>query len=190
MSKCGILVMGEFKTKAFCGDIDLPYYQINWKKINRTNICWKNYIFLSTMPLISLSMQWLWYKTEISFLNNKPDLGCDRVQMCPVRTSLWRVKSLFVWFNPGLPNFAHSFSRSGFTNQCVYILPKALIANIADLAMWPFSLAKVLHCCKNVSKRHTIAWHARLSAIHFFDKLCTVFFRNTELMDKDYIITS
>ena len=39
---------------------------------------------------------------------------------------------LFVWFDPGLPNFANSFLRAVFTNQGVYILPKVLIANMAD----------------------------------------------------------
>ena len=76
--------------------------------------------------------------------------------------------TFFAWFNPGLPNFANSFLRAVFTNQGVYILPKVLIANIADFGnVTIFSLAKVLHCCKNVLKRHTIAWHARLSVIHF-----------------------
>ena len=34
MSKFGIhvLVVGEFKTKAFAGNIDLPFYYVNWKK--------------------------------------------------------------------------------------------------------------------------------------------------------------
>ena len=55
-----------------------------------------------------------------------------------------------------------------------------------------FHLQKFCIAAKNVSKRHThtIGWHARLSVMHFFYKLCTVFFRNNELMDKDYIITS
>ena len=39
---------------------------------------------------------------------------------------------LFAWFNPGLPNFANTLSRAVFTNQGVYILPKVLIANMAD----------------------------------------------------------
>ena len=75
--------------------------------------------------------------------------------------------TLFAWFNPGLPNFANSDLRAVFTNQDVYILPKVLIANMEDLGnvtIFHF----FLHCCKNVSKRHTIAWHARLSVIQFF----------------------
>ena len=40
--------------------------------------------------------------------------------------------TLFVWFNPGLPNFANTLLRAVFTNRGVYILPKVLIANIAD----------------------------------------------------------
>ena len=40
--------------------------------------------------------------------------------------------TFFAWFDPGLPNFANSFLRTVFTNQGVYILPKVLIANIAD----------------------------------------------------------
>ena len=76
---------------------------------------------------------------------------------------------LFAWLNPGLPNFANILLRSVFTNQGVYILPKVLIAKMADFGnVTIFSLAKVLHCCKNVSKLHTIPWHARLSVIHFW----------------------
>ena len=40
--------------------------------------------------------------------------------------------TLFAWFNPGLPNFANSFLRAVFANQSVNILPKVLIANMAD----------------------------------------------------------
>ena len=39
----------------------------------------------------------------------------------------------FAWFNPGLPNFANSCLRIVFANQGVYILPKVLIAKVADL---------------------------------------------------------
>ena len=39
---------------------------------------------------------------------------------------------LFAWFHPGLPNFANISSRAVFTNQDLYILPKVLIANMAD----------------------------------------------------------
>ena len=39
---------------------------------------------------------------------------------------------LFAWLNPGLPNFANILLRSVFTNQGVYILPKVLIAKMAD----------------------------------------------------------
>ena len=39
---------------------------------------------------------------------------------------------LFAWFNPGLPNFANTLLRAVFTNQGIYILPKVLIANMAN----------------------------------------------------------
>ena len=39
---------------------------------------------------------------------------------------------LFAWFNPELPNFANISLRAVFTNQGVYILPKVLIAKLAD----------------------------------------------------------
>ena len=49
----------------------------------------------------------------------------------------------FAWFNPGLPNFANILLRAVFTNQCVYILPKVLIANMADFGnMTIFHLQK------------------------------------------------
>ena len=50
---------------------------------------------------------------------------------------------LFAWFNPGLPNFANTLLRVVFTNQGVYILPKVLIANMADFGnMTIFHLQK------------------------------------------------
>ena len=39
---------------------------------------------------------------------------------------------LFAWFNQGFANFANTLSRAVFTNQDLYILPKVLIANMAD----------------------------------------------------------
>ena len=50
--------------------------------------------------------------------------------------------TLFAWFNPWLPNFANSFLRAVFTNQGVYILPKVLIANMADFGNVPISTCK------------------------------------------------
>ena len=53
---------------------------------------------------------------------------------------------LFAWFNPWLPNFANTLLRAVFTNQGVYnlyILPKVLIANMADFGnMTIFHLQK------------------------------------------------
>ena len=50
---------------------------------------------------------------------------------------------LFISFNPGLPNFANSFLRDVVTNQGVYILPKVLIANMAEFGnMTIFHLQK------------------------------------------------
>ena len=75
---------------------------------------------------------------------------------------------LFVWFNPGLPNFANTLLRAVFTNQGVYILPKVFIANMADFGnVTIFHLQKFYIAAKNVSRRHTITWHARLPVIHF-----------------------
>ena len=48
----------------------------------------------------------------------------------------------FAWFNPGLPNL-NTLLRAVFTNQGVYILPKVLIANMADFGnMTIFHLQK------------------------------------------------
>ena len=50
---------------------------------------------------------------------------------------------MFAWLNPGLPNFANTLSIAVFTNQGVYILPKVLIANMADFGnMTIFHLQK------------------------------------------------
>ena len=57
--------------------------------------------------------------------------------------------TLFAWFNPGLPNFVNSFLRAVFTNQGVYILPKVLIANMADFGnVTIFHLQKVCIAAK------------------------------------------
>ena len=65
---------------------------------------------------------------------------------------------LFAWFNKGLPNFANSFLRAVFTNQGVYILPKVLIANMADFGnVTIFHLQKfciAAKMCRSVTQLH------------------------------------
>ena len=65
---------------------------------------------------------------------------------------------LFAWFNPGLPNFAKTLLRAVFANQGVDILPKVLIANMADFGnMIIFHLQKFYIAAKmyrSVSQLH------------------------------------
>ena len=65
---------------------------------------------------------------------------------------------LFAWFNPGLPNFANTLLRAVFTNQGVYILPKVLIADMADFGnvtifhLQKFYIAAKMH--RSVTQLH------------------------------------
>ena len=65
---------------------------------------------------------------------------------------------LFAWFNPGLPNFTNTLLRAIFTNKGVYILPKVLIANMADFGnvtifhLQKFYIAAKMH--RSVTQLH------------------------------------
>ena len=97
---------------------------------------------------------------------------------------------LFAWFIPGLPNFANTLLRAVFTNQGIYILPKVLIANMADfgnVTIFHLHNFTLLQKCTEASQNYMTC---QTSCNTFFDKMCTVSLRNTELVDKDFIITS